>query len=247
MGSYLPTEVANTLFLTRLPSDLPGRLREASEFFRGTPAWRVTAPDTLRSEVAPAAEAAGMHPAPPVPRLVLKPLLPAPPPPAGLSIRRVASGEALHEFCEASGRAFRIPPWFLRAAFAARFDSNAAPEPAIHRFVGYAGGRPVATAAQSTSDGVTGIFFVGTVPEARRRGFGEAVTRAAIEDARAQGATVAWLQSTAIGRPLYERMGFRWVHDDFDWVVPARGLGALRAMGRALSLAVAPRRGLAGA
>ena len=45
--------------------------------------------------------------------------------------------------------------------------------------------------------------------DARRRGYGAAVTRRAIADGVARGATVAILQSSDMGRPVYEAIGFR--------------------------------------
>ena len=61
---------------------------------------------------------------------------------------------------------------------------------------------------------VVGVFAIATAAQARRRGLGEAVTRAVIADGVARGATVAVLQASAAGRPLYERLGFRDAGDD---------------------------------
>ena len=44
-------------------------------------------------------------------------------------------------------------------------------------------GRPVTAAMAYVSDHVVGIYGVGTLPEYRRRGFGEAITRAAVSAA----------------------------------------------------------------
>jgi ribosomal protein S18 acetylase RimI-like enzyme len=56
---------------------------------------------------------------------------------------------------------------------------------------------------------VAGIYSVGTLPEFRGRGFGVAVTRAAIEEARRRGYRLCVLQSSPKGYPLYRRLGFR--------------------------------------
>jgi ribosomal protein S18 acetylase RimI-like enzyme len=58
-------------------------------------------------------------------------------------------------------------------------------------------------------DGVVGIYNVATLPADRRRGDGGAVTSAAMADAAARGATAAILESSASGRSMYERLGFR--------------------------------------
>jgi GNAT superfamily N-acetyltransferase len=80
-----------------------------------------------------------------------------------------------------------------------------------------ADGRAVAQAWTNTWRGAVGIFGVGTVPELRHRGIGSAITAFAIDDVRDE-ADLAWLQSTEMGQPLYERMGFRPVSDWDVWV-----------------------------
>jgi ribosomal protein S18 acetylase RimI-like enzyme len=55
---------------------------------------------------------------------------------------------------------------------------------------------------------VAGVYFVATVPEARRRGIGAAVTSAALREARDLGCATAVLGSSPMGHALYERLGF---------------------------------------
>ena len=61
--------------------------------------------------------------------------------------------------------------------------------------------------------GATGwIGALGVLPDSRRRGVGEALTRAACERLRERGADTVLLFATEMGRPLYERLGFE--HED---------------------------------
>ncbi|WP_343082055.1 GNAT family N-acetyltransferase [Ostreiculturibacter nitratireducens] len=76
------------------------------------------------------------------------------------------------------------------------------------RFTGYLDGKPVATSSLVLSHGLAGVYAVATLPEARRRGIGAAMTLHALQAAKAAGAQVAVLQSSSMGRPIYERMGF---------------------------------------
>lgn len=60
-------------------------------------------------------------------------------------------------------------------------------------------------------DGVAQIEEVSTFPDARRRGYGRAVVRRAIQEARAAGADLVFLVADCDDWPreLYERMGFK--------------------------------------
>lgn len=70
-------------------------------------------------------------------------------------------------------------------------------------------GRPAATSELYLAAGVAGLYFVGTLPEARRRGLARAVTRAAMRDARDMGYRIATLQATPMGASVYRKLGFR--------------------------------------
>jgi predicted acetyltransferase len=56
-----------------------------------------------------------------------------------------------------------------------------------------------------------GIYNVATLPSHRKRGYGEAMTWRAVAGGAAAGCDVAILQASQMGRPIYERMGFRLV------------------------------------
>jgi hypothetical protein len=65
--------------------------------------------------------------------------------------------------------------------------------------------------------GVAGIYHVGVVPRARNKGIGKAVTLAACLYAREMGFRYAVLNSTDIGKPTYQKLGFRSVGDGWTW------------------------------
>ena len=48
-----------------------------------------------------------------------------------------------------------------------------------------------------------------TPPQHRGRGYGAAITAQVVRDGFRAGARFAWLQSSALGRPVYRRLGFR--------------------------------------
>ena len=81
---------------------------------------------------------------------------------------------------------------------------------AYQGFVGFRNGRPISIVATVASAEVIGIYSLGTHPDCRGQGYGEATMRAAVaETNRKTGFERVILQSTEAGYPLYKRMGFR--------------------------------------
>jgi ribosomal protein S18 acetylase RimI-like enzyme len=80
---------------------------------------------------------------------------------------------------------------------------------AFHVVVGYLDGVPVAAGIAYDHDGDCGIYNVGTLQHARRRGIGTAVTAALAHDARERGCETATLQSSPMAERVYAAVGFR--------------------------------------
>ena len=77
-------------------------------------------------------------------------------------------------------------------------------------FVAYKGDKPVSTATAIINEGRLFLFMVATMPEARRKGYGEAVVRHALQTAHeATGIRRTVLHATEAGYPLYLRLGYR--------------------------------------
>jgi GNAT superfamily N-acetyltransferase len=76
-------------------------------------------------------------------------------------------------------------------------------------FVGYAGDQAVSTATAIINEGRLFLFLVATTPEARCKGYGEAVVRLALQTAHeATGISRTVLHATEAGYPLYLRLGY---------------------------------------
>ena len=76
-------------------------------------------------------------------------------------------------------------------------------------FVGYAGDKAVSTATAIISESRLFLFLVATMPEARCKGYGEAVVRLALQTAyEATGIRRTVLHATEAGYPLYLRLGY---------------------------------------
>jgi ribosomal protein S18 acetylase RimI-like enzyme len=75
-------------------------------------------------------------------------------------------------------------------------------------FLGYAEGKPVAARECFLFAGVAGVYNVVTITTARRRGFGRALTIAALLEGREAGYRTAVLQASVQGQSVYARLGF---------------------------------------
>jgi GNAT superfamily N-acetyltransferase len=90
------------------------------------------------------------------------------------------------------------------------------------------GGQIVATATSYDHDGDCGIFNVGTLPAARRQGFGTAVTAHLLHNARERGCTTASIQSTPMAEGVYASLGFRDLGRFLEYVAGRPASQALR-------------------
>lgn len=133
-----------------------------------------------------------------------------------LEIRRVddAAGVADHVRVLAAG--FGMPEeWvalIVTESLAAAADASL--------YVGYHGGTAVTSGFGYRTGRTIGVYNIATIPSAQRRGYGAAITMRMVDDGAAAGCDVAVLQSSDMGRPVYERLGFRTVVEYFGFVDP---------------------------
>jgi ribosomal protein S18 acetylase RimI-like enzyme len=80
---------------------------------------------------------------------------------------------------------------------------------AFHVRIALLAGESVASGIAFDRDGDCGIYNVGTLAHARRRGIGTALTAVLAHDAAARGCETASLQATATAERVYAAVGFR--------------------------------------
>jgi len=87
-------------------------------------------------------------------------------------------------------------------------DLAAVTTPTVHTVIAYLHGMPVGGAQVILSDTISGVYCVGTIESARGHGIGDAVTRAVTNRAFELGAGAVTLQASAMGEPIYLKMGY---------------------------------------
>jgi len=92
--------------------------------------------------------------------------------------------------------------------------------PDVMLFTGYAHGRPVSTGVGVRTGNTIGLYNIATVPGARGKGYGAAISRRVAVEGLKAGCTVAVLQASDMGYPVYQRIGYRTVVEYMGYVMP---------------------------
>jgi ribosomal protein S18 acetylase RimI-like enzyme len=187
-------------------------------------AWSIwaRAADPAERDLISAASAAGLKAWPHVPAMVL--LTPSDPQlelqdvsvrPADpqlelqdVSIRPASTAQDIEDFWQVNQSAFRDSGYAdeLPALFG---DAQLMLAPHIGVAVARdREARPVGAALALLSHGVAGVYWVGTVPSARRAGIGSACTASVVRSAFASGARAIFLHASSSGYGVYRDLGF---------------------------------------
>jgi GNAT superfamily N-acetyltransferase len=133
--------------------------------------------------------------------------------------RRVETAEDRRLWVETCDTAFGLPD----GTSAALLTAEIVAEPSIRAWFVERDGVPLATACSVLDpSGTVGLYSVATAEGARRAGVGTRLVEFVLDDAAARGARTAYLQSSDMARPLYERLGFQDAHQDISYFTPAR-------------------------
>jgi len=139
------------------------------------------------------------------PALVMTPLPLPPPAPLRLQIRRVTEEAELPALYDTLAAGFGMTDDAFESM---KPHAACVRDPDLGYFLGSVEGRPVVVATVMCTEGIGVIAGVATRPEFRRRGYGTALTWAAVAAAAARGCTAAVLGAGDMSYRLYVAMGF---------------------------------------
>jgi GNAT superfamily N-acetyltransferase len=154
-----------------------------------------------------AAEAAGLQLVYEMPEMTLAEKLEPPELPAGAELRKLTAVEQANDFWRVAITSYAdigFPP----EVFAGYTNHAGLLAENVVTFLALLEGEPVGIAMTMVSHGVAGIYWVGSLEQARGKGIGRAVTVAATSAGFDLGADIASLQASPMGKPIYLKLGY---------------------------------------
>jgi predicted GNAT family acetyltransferase len=208
----IPNWLSNSVLRCRLSDNEANKaIDETIRYFRGRgvkPYWRIC-PGDLPIDLESRLQKKGLIIASDQPAMAVEidkvnqEIKPA----EGFTIERLTGIEELKEkngWIRSLGEGKTLGTLILKMWSYYGFDPNSS----WQHYIGTHSGKPVCWASVFYSAGVAGIYGVGTVAEARRQGYGSAITLRGLLDARQKGYRVGVLQSSPMGYNVYKQMGF---------------------------------------
>jgi ribosomal protein S18 acetylase RimI-like enzyme len=128
-------------------------------------------------------------------------------PPEGLTIRHVTDRPGMRDLVTAYAEPLGVPLDAVDKLIESHLEYLSRDPELIH-LAGDLDGKTVGTAVVSLSADVAALYCIATDADYRRRGVGAALTLEALRIAQEAGHEVATLQASAMGTPVYERIGF---------------------------------------
>jgi hypothetical protein len=206
--SGLPVAMFNIAFVTRPLRDPRASIERAIAYFDGHKLpFVVRLREGVDDAAEHAAEACGLPYTDTVPGMIMAPIVSGPATPGGLEVRAARDPSVLADHRTVIAASFGMPVEMVEQFVHDRVIDV----PECEFYVGYLASVPFASSMLWITDGTAGVWNVGCVPAQRKRGLGEAMTWHAVRRGGELGCSVANLQASEMGRPIYERMGFRLV------------------------------------
>ncbi len=204
-SSGIPDERWNVVFVKRTTSKPQRVVEKWEEFFtpRQLP-FRVLFSPGVEGEFLPLLQERGYEKSDPLPVMTLENLPTKVDERTDLDIRKVSTLEELGDFQEAGEKGFSLPAG--TGPYVTTEQTFRLPD--IEMFIGYTESKPACTSMLIRTGPVAGIYWVSTLPEYRHRGFGAAITLRAVLAGKEKGCAYASLQASAMGKPVYARIGF---------------------------------------
>ncbi len=204
-NSGFPNRRFNVLFVKEKTSNPEKLIKKGEQFFEpGKLPFRISFRFGLEKDFIPLLSQRGYQEAPSETVMTLLDLPDKNVFQKDLDIRRISSPEELAQAQEVIEKSYSLPAGSGPFVVTERLLKL----PDAELFVGYADNQPACTSMLIKTGPVAGIYWVATLDQFRNQGFGKAITVQSLVAGRNKGCTFASLQASALGKPVYQRIGF---------------------------------------
>ena len=209
-GTYPHPAITNAVMRRDDGADAGKLIARARRFFaerdRGFSVY-VRGDEEADADLVAAASESGLNFIYEMPEMVCEHSVEERPLPGGAEVRRVSSDKEVAEYWGLVARAY-VSLEFPPDLFGYYDNHEAMLADNIAAFIGCLDGAPASAAMTVVHERVAGIYWVGTLEEARGKGLGWATTAAATNAGFELGGELASLQASHMGEPIYARMGY---------------------------------------
>lgn len=214
-GSPSHPVISNAAFRSGDDVDAAEFIARAKDFFaareRGFSVW-IRGEERADRGLTAAASEADLQLVYEMPEMVLRSPVEEPPLPSGVELRQLSEVRQADDYWKVAAASYTslgFPP----EIFAGYSNHDGLLAENVAAFIAYLDDEPVSIAMTIVSHGVAGIYWVGSLKQARGKGLGRAVTAVATNAGFELGAEVASLQASPMGKPVYEAMGYETLFD----------------------------------
>jgi ribosomal protein S18 acetylase RimI-like enzyme len=214
-GSPSHPVISNAAFRRNDDVSAEELVSRAKDFFhargRGFSTW-IRGEESEDLDLSAAALGAGLQLVYEMPEMVLGSPVEEPNLPAGTELRQLSEAGQADDYWKVAASSYTsigFPP----EVFGSYTNNAGLLAENVAAFIAYLDGEPVSIAMTIVSHGIAGIYWVGSLEQARGKGLGRAVTAAATNAGFKLGAEIASLQASPMGKPIYEAMGYESLFD----------------------------------
>lgn len=127
---------------------------------------------------------------------------------AGVTIKKVTTDGELSAWIDVVLKSFevKLPEEYKKYI---TYLTDHAVKDTLYFYLAYHQDIPVAASMIIKNNTIAALHWIGTLPEYRNQGFGYAITHATLVEAQRNGCTDGVLFASTLGRPVYERIGFK--------------------------------------
>jgi len=127
--------------------------------------------------------------------------------PKGIAIKEVFDLNQLKTWTDILVKSFEFP--IVATSYKKYFCNLGVGNLNIQYYLGFLNDKPVASAMIFKGEEAAGLFYIGTLHQARRRGIAQAMTCHLLNEAKKEGYNICTIQASEMGYPLYKKIGFK--------------------------------------